>query len=144
MASLEALGSTLTSIIGSFVASSIGTEALYQISNQTELWIAVLLVVAIYLVVATQILAQLTTPRDPREEVELEHVILLKLMSFLLMTCVMIQIRLVMDVFRYGLAVTPMAWDDYINFFNFTIFVVFVTVQMAQYLFRTRHSRADR
>lgn len=135
MSSLEALGSTLTTLVGSFVASFIATDALYQISNQTELWIAVILVVDIYLVVATQFMQQIMSPAQRGQEQEMEHVIMLKLMAFLHMTAILILIRLVVDLFRYALAVTPMAWDDYINFFNMTLFVVFVSVHRAQYLF---------
>lgn len=133
--SLETLGSTLTSLVGSFVASFIAIDALYQISNQTELWIAVILVIDIYLVVATQFMQQIMMPTQRGHEPEMEHVVLLKLMGFLHMTAILILIRLVVDLFRYALAVTPMAWDDYINFFNIMLFIVFVSIQRAQYLF---------
>jgi len=134
---------TITSVAGSFVASLLATEALYSISNQVEIWLALIIVVYVYLaVIGTTLNGMFQRDGEgeqspPNQDAD----IIMRLLRFLQMSTLFVAVRLLTDVLRNGLAVTEMDWADYYIFFVLFIFAIFVVTYKLQRVFRVEKEK---
>lgn len=121
---MENVSAKMTSIVVSVFSSAITLGTLYNISSQKELWLAILLVFALYTIVLQRMIGKCCYSRA--EENDIDKKTLFQFTESLHLTVTIILVKLVVDVFSFLIAITPMEWYDYVNIMLVVLFFVMV------------------
>ena len=121
---MENVSAKMTSIVVSVFSTAITLNTLYNISTQKELWLAILLVVALYTIVLQRMIGKCCYGRA--EENDIDKKTVFQFTETLHLTTTIVLIRLVMDVLSFFMAITSMEWYDYVNIIQVVLFFVLV------------------
>lgn len=106
-------GNDMSSIIVSVATSMFTVNMLYTISEQKQLWIAIFLVLELFVLVLQRVIAKCCYTRA--EENDIDKMTLYRITVIIHLTITFIIIKLVMDIFSFLIAITYMESFDYIN-----------------------------
>lgn len=119
----------VSTVFGSFVASFLVIDILYQITNHVELWIVFFIQISILIMMTIAVYSYLYAERYRND---LWWQVRLNFLLFIQMLFLLTVIRLIVDILIYMIDVSQMRLTDYINLFSFTSFVVFVLIAKIQ------------
>lgn len=118
------VGTKMSSVIVSVFTSMFTVSTLYQISNQQELWVAIFIVVELFVLVLQKLLTKCCYTRY--EENDVDTVTLYRFTVILHLTLSFVIVKLVMDIFTFLIAITFMEWFDYVNILSVVLFFTMV------------------
>jgi hypothetical protein len=121
---MEHVSAKMMSIVVSVLSSAITLNTFYNYSSQKELWLAILLVLVLYIIVLQRMIGKCCYSRA--EEHDIDKQTLFRFTETLHMTTTIVLVKLVMDVFSYLIAITPMEWYDYLILLFIVVFFVMV------------------
>lgn len=124
--------SLIVTLFGSFLASYITTELLYDITNHIELWIVFIGQMILLLIVSVAIYNYIYSERykgDLWWQSRQNYIV------FIQMTFILTFLRLVMDVIVDEIDTNRLKLTDALNLFTFASFTVFVLMTKVQALF---------
>lgn len=118
----------MTGVIVSVFTSAFTLSILYQVSTQRELWVAIFLVVELFVLVLRQLITKCCYTRYEKNDID--QATLYRFTVILHLTVTFVLVKLLMDIFTFLMAVTPMRWFDYVNIG--TVALLFVLVIFAR------------
>lgn len=124
----SALSGKMTGVIVSVFTSAFTLSILYQISTQRELWVAIFLVIELFVLVLRQLISKCCYTRFEKNDID--QATLYRFTVILHLTITFVLVKLLMDIFTFLMAVTPMLWFDYVNIG--TVALLFVLVIFAR------------
>jgi hypothetical protein len=121
----------LTTFFGSFVASYLVTSVLYTVTSHIDLWLIFFILLTFYIIWFILMYDYLFKQAHKKDLwYQSRHAFQL----FIQLTFVLTALRILFDILAYGVSVTQMNWDDYINIFNLSTFFIFVVLFKLQYM----------
>ena len=114
----------LTSVIVSVFTSMFTVSTLYTISDQKELWVAIFIVLKLFVIVLQRIVSRCCYSRA--EAKDIDKMTIYRFTMILDTTITFVIVKLVMDIFTFLMAITPMAWYDTVNIANYVLFFTMV------------------
>ncbi len=121
--------SFITAFAVSALTQYLVRDFLHGYSNHNELWIGIFLALSIYLIIVLQARAYLYSQKTKRS---LYWRWRQDFMQFLYQVVLFVTANLFFETVVYLMHVTPMSYNDYLNFANFGVFFVFVFVRKFQ------------
>lgn len=124
--------SLIITLFGSFLASYITTELLYDITNHAELWVTFIAQIILLLIVCVAIYNYLYSERYKGSlwwQSRQNYIV------FIQMTFIMTFLRLVLDSVMDEIETNRMRLTDALNLFTVASFAVFVLMTKVQVLF---------
>lgn len=124
----SAISGKMTGVIVSVFTSAFTLSILYQVSTQRELWVAIFLVVELFVLVLRQLITKCCYTRYEKNDID--QATLYRFTVILHLTITFVLVKLLMDIFTFLMAVTPMRWFDFVNIG--TVALLFVLVIFAR------------
>ncbi len=103
----------LEGIVVSVFTSAFALSLLYRKSSARDLWLAIFLVIQIFVLIVQRVLNKCCYTRAETNDVD--KTTLHRLVVIIQLTVRFVIVKLVMDIFTFQMAITHMNWQAYVN-----------------------------
>lgn len=114
----------MSSVVVSMFTSMFTVNTLYTYSSQKELWVAIFIVIELFIIVLQRLVTKCCYSRA--QENDIDQTTLYRFTVILHLTVTFIIVKLVLDIFSFLIAITILEWYDYINILSVVLFFIMV------------------